>query len=299
MKRFYKELILGLIGVLLLNLIIYKLIIYPEVYKPYEEVLEQTIHNKVIFSDSHGWSLTHNNPEGKELLDNHGITNLSYGSESYFDIFFKLKYLLEKDISVDTIFLSADLHMLGKLREKSYNKSRSIKYVGYKTYNDFYPMTQGEFFFRKYIRRFISTFDTNNSKLIQRYLESLISSKQETELIKWEFLNHSEKQQKSIERFQTFYEKGFSKKLENALSKIYELCERNNITIILVKFPLAPSMEKLKIPIEFINNDSIITKTKYKQLNIHKMGDEYFANQDHVNAKGAKLVIKQFINLNN
>jgi hypothetical protein len=297
MKRFYKELILGLIGVFLLNLIVYTLVIYPEVYKPYEEVLEQTIHNKVIFSDSHGWSLTKNNSEGKKILNSHGITNLSYGSESYFDIYFKLKYLIENDIPVDTIFLSVDAHMLGKLREKSYNKSRSIKYIDYATYNEFYPMTYGEFLFRKYIKRFLSTFDSNNSKLIQKYLESLISFKQEKELIKWELLDKSEKQKKSLDRFQNFYKKGFSKKLEKALFKIFSLCEKNNINIILVKYPLAPSMEKLEIPKEFSKSDSLIKNSKYQMLSIDKLDDDFFDNQDHVNPKGAKLIINQFINI--
>ena len=137
MKKFFKEIVIGTSALFIINLFIFYLIINPEVYRPYESVMENIESNNFIFSDSHGWSLTNNYPKGKRLLKENNIKNLSYGSDSYFDIYFKLKHLIEQNVKVDTIYLSADPHMLGKKRVKNNNRNRSIVYADYSTYNYF------------------------------------------------------------------------------------------------------------------------------------------------------------------
>ena len=138
MLKICKELLLGLISLFLINLIIFYLIINPEFYRPYEKVIENIESRNFIFSDSHGWSLTKNNYKGEMKLKKNNIKNLSYGSDSYKDIYIKLSYLIQQGISIDTIYLSTDPHMLGKKREVNNNKNRSIAYADFENYREFY-----------------------------------------------------------------------------------------------------------------------------------------------------------------
>ena len=212
MKRFFKEILIGASALFIINLFIFYLIINPEVYRPYESVMENIESNNFIFSDSHGWSLTKNYPEGERLLKENNIKNLSYGSDSYFDIYFKLNYLIEQNIKIDTVYLSADQHMLGKKRVNNNNRNRSIVYTDYSTYNKFFELSYAEFFVRKYLRKYLSTFDVNNSKLIQEYLNAKISNSSKSKQIEWDNLPDAKKHRKSKNRYKNFYSRGTSKK---------------------------------------------------------------------------------------
>lgn len=295
MNKFFKEILFSIIGLLFLNLIIVFTIIYPEVYGPYEDTLENIDNTNFIFADSHGWSLTNNNPEGEKLLDENNITNLSYGSDSYFDIYFKLNYLINEGIEIDTIYLSADPHMIGKQRLKSNNRNRSIKYTAYETYTDFFPMSYPEFFFRKHIRKYISTFDVNNSKLIQSFIESKFKNK-EISKPEWENLSQDIKEQKSNSKFSTFYERGISIKQKKVLNNILSLCSKNKIQVVLVDYPLAQEMEVKEIPDNFKNVVKLFKEKNYKVIDIKGLDAQYFSNQDHVNSKGAEIVINKILN---
>jgi hypothetical protein len=251
--------------------------------------------SNLIFSDSHGWSLTNNYPEGEKLLKKHNIENLSYGSDSYFDIYFKLKYLIDKNVKIDTIYLSVDPHQLGKKRVNNNNRNISITYIDYPIYNKFFELSYAEFFVRKHLRKYLSTFDVNNAKLIQKYLGSKISNNSTTKATKWLDLPDDEKHQKSINKFEDFYNKGVSKKQIDVVRKIFQLCEATEIKVIGVRYPYAPSLENLKIPQEFINVQSSVENNMEGVIEINNLGDEFFRNQDHVNNKGANVVINIII----
>ena len=293
MKRFYKEFIFALFALFTLNLIIYFTIIYPEVYKPYERVVEDVKHHNLIFADSHGWSLTNNNPEGHRLLDNHNISNLSYGSDSYVDILFKLKYLIENDYRIDTIYLSIDPHMFGKKRIRNNNKYRSITYSEYDLYSNSFETNKIDFLFRKYIRKYISAFDTKNSKLMQKYLESKINKTTDSISIEWDNLDEDTKNAKSVLKFNEFYSAGPSKKLISVYNKILQICYVRDIEVILMKYPLAPSLENMDIPDEFKDLFEDLNLGRHNIIEIKGLKDHYFENQDHVNKKGARVIITE------
>jgi hypothetical protein len=54
-------------------------------------------------------------------------------------------------------------------------------------------------------------------------------------------------------------------------------------------------LENLKIPQEFINVQSSVENNMEGVIEINNLGDEFFRNQDHVNNKGANVVINIII----
>ena len=298
MLKFCKELALALTSLFLINLIIFYLIINPEFYRPYEKIIENIGSNNFIFSDSHGWSLTKNNNLGQMKLKKKNIKNLSYGSDSYFDIYVKMSYLIKQGVAIDTIYLSVDPHMLGKKREVNNNKNRSILYANFEDYKEYYNVSYSEFIFRKYVKKYISTFDTNNAKFIQRYFNSFFTTTRVSDNVKkeWMDLSKTERENKSKSKFIDFYSRGSSEKLENILNKILKMAEENNIAVIGLHFPTAKQMKYFKIPesIKLPRNIFLIKKLLVFDLTDID-NDKYFRNQDHVNNLGADLIIDRLL----
>jgi hypothetical protein len=284
----------------LINLIISYLIINPQVYTPYEKVMENIGSKNFIFSDSHGWSLTKNNCEGEVLLKENNIKNLSYGSDSYFDIYFKLNYIINQGIAIDTIYLSADPHMLGKKRIHNSNKNRSIAYTDFETYTDFFDMSYPEFLTIKYVMKYFSTFNVNNAQLIQKYFNTILSEKNifKNQIQNFSDLSKKQREIKSKARFLSFYERGPSKKLEIVLQKILNIALEKNIVVIGLEYPVAQQMKSLKIPDTMVLPRKIFLNKNLKFLSLTDIdSDIYFENQDHVNKLGADIIINRILEI--
>jgi hypothetical protein len=274
------------------------LIINPQVYTPYEKVMENIGSKNFIFSDSHGWSLTRNNCEGEVLLKENNIKNLSYGSDSYFDIYFKLNYIINQGIAIDTIYLSADPHMLGKKRIINNNRNRSIVYADFETYTDFFDISFPEFIVRKYVRKHFSTFEVNNAQLIQKYFNSILSNKNISQNQNWIDLSREQREKKSNDKFFDFYHSGPSKKQQKVLKSILNISSENNIVVIGVEYPLAQQLKSIKIPETIVLPKTIFSNKNLKILNLMDIDEDiYFRNQDHVNKLGADIIINRILEI--
>lgn len=125
MKRFIKDVILFLLGLLILNLGIFA-VIAPLVGK--DDYVEKTraelpgAHG-IVLADSHGTRLD------EAQLRAAGIANLSTGSDSYADMLNKLRYALSQQ-RIDLVVVSADGHTLSKYREYTNNLEKSSLLVG-------------------------------------------------------------------------------------------------------------------------------------------------------------------------
>lgn len=296
MKKFLKSLLYFLLLWCVVNFIVYRLIVYPEVYQEYEirySDAELESFNKYIMADSRGWRLTKGNPTVEAKLKANKTLNLSYGSDSYFDILFKLKYLLAKGITLDTLYISADEHMISKYRLKANNRYRSIKMADYKTYSAFFKITRAEFVIRKYLLPYFPLIKPDNSKLIREYLYSKIrhDNRAKNE-IKWAMIPEKEKNARCHTRFDShFPDNYFSVKLCNALKSIIQLARDNNIKVVGVKFPVAPNYLELLNHLPF-HSLTVFNTYNVKVLDFQSImdNDNYFSNQDHVNRIGALRV---------
>ncbi len=278
MKKFITNILIFLLLIILFNLIL--LIFSAKYFKDYEYFIDEN-YKSFIMSDSHGL------PIGKSS-EKFGVYNFSTGSDSYFDIKRKINFLIKKGIKIDTIYLTVDDHMLGKYRETTNNLDRSAIYL----------IPEDDFILylkERYFNRYVLIFSSKIRSLFKEYLEtktySLFSNKKKDEQFSWPDLSEERKIKYSENRRIThFPSKEKSKKLEQTLVDIINLCRKNNINLIGVKFPLS------KTYITILNNrnygaDTIFYSnglTVIDKKELFADNEEYFENQDHMNEEGGR-----------
>lgn len=297
MDRFIRDVFIFSIIFVLTNILTYNFITKGLLYDKYEFEISNIKQSNFIFSDSHGWALTNNFPKGKKMLSDMNFQNLSYGSDSYFDIYFKLEYLIKNNVKIDTIFVSVDDHMLSPYRNGTNNRNRSIVYSDYESYNHFFPLSKPEYFLRKYLIRFLPLTQTSNSKLLREYFKRNFDIQKEKipEDDQWGQLSNEERVLYSKRRKEILFpEKMTSLKLKNCLLQIIELSSANNINVIGLKFPIAQSFQSVIDG----NNFGADRVLKSKGLNIINLesaivNEKLFKNQDHLNNEG----VIYFLNL--
>lgn len=233
-----------------------------------------------LFSDSHGLPLSNN-------LEKAGIFNFSVASDSYYDIYRKINYLIQES-EVKKIIVSVDDHTLSPYREQYNNLDRSIYFATIEEFDSKFDFYKTRFIFKNFPIFKPKARDIVKSKITSKLL--FANSGHDTST--WDSYSKSKKTSKSQARFKTqFRYKENSKPLAKKLEDIIILCKQNEIELIGIKFPL--SMAYLEVLGENnYNADNIFINNKlpvwdYKKILITK--PEYFENQDHLNIAGGKV----------
>jgi hypothetical protein len=113
---------------------------------------------------------------------------------------------------------------------------------------------------------------------------------------KWIDLSIDQRVKQSAARFENFYQKGSSKKLEKALNKVLLIAKQNKINVVGVEFPVSEQMKSLGIPENIVEPKNILNDNGIEVLSLNHIEDpKYFNNQDHVNELGAKIIIDKII----
>ena len=132
MKDFIQKLLFFFLGLILINIFFYTTFFKTILWNPYsrnKNELEK--YRSFLFSDSHGGALERTN------LFKIGVFNFSNGSDSYVDIYYKLNFLFENHIHIDTIFLAVDEYFLNKRKEIYNNENRSIIFSTFSSFRNF------------------------------------------------------------------------------------------------------------------------------------------------------------------
>ena len=310
MRTFIKNIIIFVIITIFLN-IYFSTIVKDNYFNKYSKDLYKKSSSTILLACSHGNSLT----EYIEGIDIYGITNYSYPSDNYTDMYRKLSYLIQRN-KIDTLIITAEDHTLSSYRVVLNNQDRSrsfsdkINFLSPTFYerNLILPNTKPHDFLKLYLKSQISWFFSSNEILFNK---------------KWSDYTKEYKLKRSQNRFVGQYvDKFYSKELESSLIKIIEICKKNNIHLIGIKFPLSKElvhvMKQSSLNIDkdpfYKNNKHIYNDTSFKVdsiftansldilnfKNIFINKDQLFQNEDHLNALGAeKFNIILFKKLNN
>jgi hypothetical protein len=285
MKKFILNTLAFLVILLSIDIVLYFLVdkIYWKIYSKGVKLN----YNSFLLSDSHGEPLDN-------LTEKFGIYNFSAGSDSYFDMYRKTKYLIA-NTAVDTIIITVDDHTLSIYREKMNNLDRSFCYANLDDYNNSYELIK-----EKYIKHFIVFFNPKSRSIIGEYIKSklfsIIKTRKENVNTNWQSLSSAEKKERAINRANSqFRDSSISKSLSESIKNIIEICKENEIVLIGIKYPLSQNY------IDIIHNrsfkaDSIFLDYNlkvYDFTNIYAGNDEYFADQDHLNSIGSQ----NFVNI--
>lgn len=287
MKRFFISSLFFLIGILVINAFIYQ-IVNKLLYKPYSiELNKVEKYDSFLMADSHGKSVN------QADLDKISIFNLSYNSDSYVDIYIKLNYLINNNVKIKNLYLTADEHTLSPYRETGNNNSRSVFFTDYTSYNELYGKQYATYFYETIFIKYFALINTNNSKLVRKYL----FSENETPYDEKSFkdLTVKERKRKAESRVKLqFVGNTHSSKMNKYLEKIFMLCRENNISVYGIKFPVSKAY-LTSLSNKSYNIDSIFRENKIRVFDLKKVfieNDDYFENQDHLNKKGSQQFSK-------
>jgi len=275
MKKFIRNILLFFCIFLLLNFLL-----YPLRKKFYLEGYNKAPINfhSYLLADSHGEVL-------KQYTQQFGVYNFSYPGDSYEDLERKLNYLLSHS-DVDSIFLSADDHMLSSYRGEYNNLDRSVVYSSPKDFpNEF------EYIKSRYIEYQLPLLHPRSAILTQHYLLDklyLLYAPPPRPVIANSFKDYSADLRKkmAIERIMGQFVQDYpSKKLENVLHRMIERCRLKKIVLVGIKFPL--SAEYLA-ELPAISNTAAELMTNagievWDFSNLYPDKTENFENPDHVN----------------
>jgi len=214
-----------------------------------------------------------------------------------FDIHRKINFLLSKKVKIETIYLTADDHTLSLLRESKNNTDRSILFLTNIDFDDFYS-----FFKERYLKYYIPIFSQNEISLIRRSIKGGLkkifsadkgekaANNKKSQLLWHELSSEQKFQAAEARKSNHFPSNEKSLKLEETLIDIIKLCNKNNIKLIGLKFPLANEYIQVLGETTY-NSDKILKEHGITVLDFRRIfikNPEFFANQDHLNNKGGE-----------
>jgi hypothetical protein len=246
-----------------------------------------------LLADSHGAPL-------EQLTEPYGMYNFSEKSESYADMYRKIRFLIRKS-RIDTIFLTADNHTLSPYRETANNLDASEYYLDAADYSSYY-----EYLKSRYLIPYVMYFQPKALSAVRIYVTAHLKSflkggahKEKTERSsEWVALSEAERKERSAERAREQFPPGKpSESLSKTLQDIIKLCKDNHIVLIGIKFPMASSYLTLCGKRTF-GADSIMRAAGVPILDFEMLfrdKNEFFENQDHLNEKGATQFVKTWL----
>ncbi len=286
MIKFNSHIFRFILGLLIINLVF--LVILKKSEYTNEYVQYKLNFQTYLLSDSHALPLSN-------YLEKIGVFNFAMGSESYFDMNRKVRFLI-RNTDLERIIISVDDHTLSDYRETSNNLERSYYYTSKEEFSNIF-----EYIAKKYIINNITWFSVKSRDIIMLLFNSKLSLKNETPTkTEWNELSLLEKIEESNDRIHgQFTNHHKSNSLSASLKDIISICKQNNIEIIGIKFPLPKefieALEERSFHADSLFYDNKIKVFDFKYLYINN--DNYFSNVDHLNDLGGKLLSEHIQNL--
>lgn len=288
MKRFIKKILLFAVTILGFNIVIF-FFAKKHYYEDYRVYPDRTFTN-FLLSDSHGLPLSNH-------LESKGIFNFSAGSDSYFDMKRKLSYLTHNGYTIDTLYITVDNHTLGNYRESNNNDDRSNIYASRNEYNSLYT-----YLLNRYVIDVLPVFKSKIRDVFSKYLQSVLFRRKTLKVKDWETLSNEQKTKFINNRYLTqFGNATQSELLLQTFCEIVSICEKNNIEIIGVKYPLVDAYLERIGDVNF-DADSVLLSKNYSVLDFSSIFSEkqfLFSNQDHLNDRGGKELAKMWFKILN
>ncbi|MGI9530325.1 hypothetical protein [Lutimonas sp.] len=270
MEKFIKKTLLWCF--LFLSLMVTITLVVINHYKDYYGLVKKAKHTTFLLADSHGLRIN---------LENIGVDNLSYGSNSYVDIKNQLSWLV-KNKDFDRVILTYDEQMFSSYRDNLNNNHLSY-FLN--------PIPISAFranFIVKYCAVFKKLISSGTIKLVFQSRGNFKSSKKESV----DTLEEGDRINKAKNRIELqFKEKSLVQ--ENAFNDILGICKKNNIEVILIKFPLSQTYinERAKNK-NYKALKEIINPLLNLDLSISISDDRFYRDEDHLNEDGISILEK-------
>ncbi|HRH34082.1 MAG TPA: hypothetical protein PKY12_03445 [Catalimonadaceae bacterium] len=283
MNRFLQRIGLFLLAIVAANGLAFLLIsnIYLKEYGVEDDHLRKF--DAFLFADSHGL------PLGRET-ENFGLFNFSSASDTYGDVFRKLNYLISHVKVPKLVVLTADDHTLSPYRDRVNNYDRSIAYADF---GSSYFTSFGRFEVEKHLRYYCPVLNPKDRDLIRLFAKGQFrkwTSNGTGSMDKNWAKIAAKKEESRLRADWQFPSKTPSELQKNHLINILNLCRKNGIQVIGIKFPLTQDYQKA-IEGKNYKADSLILNGggfAVDDFSAVQWPDSIFENQDHLNKLGGK-----------
>lgn len=276
MDLFFRKSFIFLIILVLLNLLIFlpTNYYYNTNYTKNVTGLGKSVY---LLSDSHGHSLGN-------YTEAYNVKNLSTPSDSYLDMYRKLKFIYNTN-SVEKIYLSVGDRLFTNYRDESNNHERSIFLLNYYDYDNVL-----EFLFEQYVNRFFIYPTSKQHFFFKNVLFNKLNIGKNWPKTNWSDLTSLEKEIQASKRVSKFKFGTKSNLQIQYLKKIIDFCKKNNIELICIQFPLTKEFRTNSRFLKYDYSEIPLLKSlniiDYNKIYFDKV--DFFKDQDHLNKKGAE-----------
>lgn len=279
MHTFFRNIVLFIIPLLLINLWFYS-IVYTLYLQEYEKV---DLNYKTYFlADSRGTPLLK-----EDSL--HSFYNFSAPSDSYEDMDRKLNFLIENS-AIERLVITVDDHTLSKYREQSNNEDRSIYFANVSSFKEIYGL-----FKDKYLNRFFPLLSPKGRDIIISYFSKKEKGKKTQE---WSAISEVNRLERcKIRIAYQFPNDEKSEILNKSLQEIIKSCKDNNIKLYGLKLPLAKEYIQAQGDKSY-GADNIFLDENIKFIDFTKeywFQESFFFNEDHLNKIGGADLTKRLL----
>ena len=241
-----------------------------------------------LLADSHGKMLA-------DFGAVHNLHNFSAAGDSYQDMERKLSYLIRSGVTIDTLYLSVDAHMLSPYRERANNLDRSYTYASFTDYPSTFMGLKD-----KLIRPSLPFFRGKMSKVVRtavangmRRLFGIHAPDSKQVLHCWTELSEDERHRRARERAEKqFPTDNKSTILTQSLQAMVEQAHGVGITVIGIRFPITQTYAAM-IAEQDYGAHRLLARQGIPIIDLSSSitDNRYFRDQDHLNEAGAKLAV--------
>lgn len=287
LKRFIRDVVLFLLGILILNALVYLVVSPLERDDSYLATVQgaPATTRGIVLADSHGTRLN------SGVLGAAGITNFSTGSDSYVDMLNKLRYALGH-YPIELVVLTADGHCMSKYREYTNNLDKSALLVGG---NGFKAALLG----------YLPIVDPKGRDLFKGVLSARVSRAlapraaavgASAPSLAWK--DKPNRKELSRRRADTQFKFGQpSGPLKSTLEEIVALCEARGVRLVGLKYPLAgdylEAIEGKDYGAAKVLREAGIQVFDHEGL--YAGQDGFFEDQDHLGPEGGAAFTRLLI----
>ena len=280
MGRFIRCLILFCLPLLLVNAG-FQYLVASRYYRPYQPGPGYRQFRTFLLADSHGAALGHY-PRA------YGVFNFSQPSDSYEDMYRKLRFLIGHS-NISAVLLTADDHLLSPYRELRNNAGRSVRLLSARDVLRRHRPAELKAYFLDY---YAVLLQASTRDFVHLYLTSNLFSRARpaTRPAPATWTENDSTARVSADRLRLQFRYGrASANMRASLVAIIALCRRHHIALTAVKFPLTSAYRRA-LGTRSFGADSLLAAYGVPVLDYRNRyaADSLFRDPDHLNITGGR-----------
>jgi len=267
-----------------------------------ERIAEGGPYSLIVFGDSHAARAI-----ADDLLPS-SVADASYGSDSFSDIYLKLRFLETEDSLPDAILLEVDANMFACYRTSSNNRGAVRRLVPIEHFAEVYGEAPSPLLARLQTRFPLLAKENRSSLALYgiEWLERTLLGRTEEQPVgaetssTWARMTEAEKRTSAENRVRRqFRDRGADPMMIDAFVRVTSFCETRGVAVLGIRYPLSDIYDDLVGAERQAEIDRLLEHAGIREsLDLTRRfagRDDLFLNQDHVTAEAANLLTEEIL----